>query len=121
MYVYNIFILLNDIMILNRFLCTLKDFVRNKAHPEGSIAEAYITKECINFCSMYLRGVEAKDNSLERNYDGPQMDIETGFSIFSQRARTLGAPLYEVLSSSDFNKIQWYILHNCEEIEVYLK
>ena len=29
---------------IERYLCTLKGYVRNKAHPEGSIAEGYILK-----------------------------------------------------------------------------
>ncbi|XP_028110617.1 uncharacterized protein LOC114309116 [Camellia sinensis] len=36
----------------------LKGFVANKAYPEGFIAQAYISKECTAFCSMYLDGVE---------------------------------------------------------------
>ena len=35
-----------------------KDYVRNRAYPEGSIAEAYIADECLTFCSRYLQGVE---------------------------------------------------------------
>ena len=36
----------------------LKDYVRNRAYPEGSIAEGYITDECLTFCSRYLQGIE---------------------------------------------------------------
>ncbi|XP_028062626.1 uncharacterized protein LOC114265957 [Camellia sinensis] len=52
-----------------RLLGRLKGFVVNKAHPEGFIAEAYISKECTTFCSMYLDGVETLFNRPERNYD----------------------------------------------------
>ena len=37
-----------------RALGTYKQYVRNKAHPEGSIAEAYVVNESLTFCSMYL-------------------------------------------------------------------
>ncbi|CAI0448512.1 unnamed protein product [Linum tenue] len=40
---------------IERFLRTLKGTVRNKARPEGSIAEVYEVKEGIQFCSMYLQ------------------------------------------------------------------
>ena len=30
-----------------RFMITLKQYVRNKAHPEGSIAEGYIVSEAL--------------------------------------------------------------------------
>ena len=38
-----------------RYLDTLKKYVRNHARPEGSIAEGYIVKEALTFCSMYLK------------------------------------------------------------------
>lgn len=36
---------------LCRYLSVLKSYVRNKAHPEGCIAEAYLADECMTFCS----------------------------------------------------------------------
>ena len=49
---------------------TLKEYVRNKAQPEGSIAEAYLIDECLTFCSRYLHGVDTKFNQVGRNYEG---------------------------------------------------
>ncbi|CAD6205860.1 unnamed protein product [Miscanthus lutarioriparius] len=37
--------------LVERRLYTLKRFVRNMARPEGSIAEAYVAKECLMACS----------------------------------------------------------------------
>ncbi|WMV19316.1 hypothetical protein MTR67_012701 [Solanum verrucosum] len=34
---------------IERFLCKLKRYVRNKARPEGSIVEGYIIDECLTF------------------------------------------------------------------------
>ncbi|XP_039145550.1 uncharacterized protein LOC120282769 [Dioscorea cayenensis subsp. rotundata] len=39
---------------IERFLAKLKAYVRNKARPEGCIAETYISNECLMFYSMYL-------------------------------------------------------------------
>jgi hypothetical protein len=36
---------------VERYPHTVKGYVRNKAQPEGSIAEAYIAEECLTFCS----------------------------------------------------------------------
>ncbi|XP_055961004.1 uncharacterized protein LOC130014745 [Mercurialis annua] len=106
---------------IERFLGTLKNFVRNLARPEGSIAEPYITKECLNFCSLYFHGVETRYNRVERNYDmAMQVGVHDGFSVFAHNARPLGAVMYEKLSHSDFEKILWYVLNNCENIEEYL-
>ncbi|XP_074356133.1 uncharacterized protein LOC141695821 [Apium graveolens] len=37
-----------------RFLCTLKGYVKNRYRPEGSIVEAYSIEEAIEFCTEYL-------------------------------------------------------------------
>ena len=47
-----------------RYLRTLKAYVRNRAYPEGSIAEGYIANECLTFCSRYFHGIETKFNQF---------------------------------------------------------
>ena len=37
-----------------RYLGTLKSYVRNKAHPEASIANGYAAEEALGFCTEYL-------------------------------------------------------------------
>lgn len=37
-----------------RYLGTLKSFVRNKAHPEASMANGYAAEEALGFCAEYL-------------------------------------------------------------------
>ncbi|XP_057760779.1 uncharacterized protein LOC130981179 [Arachis stenosperma] len=39
---------------IERYLCRLKQFVRNRSQPEGSIAEGYLSEEILVFCSRYL-------------------------------------------------------------------
>ncbi|CAN1148041.1 hypothetical protein LINPERHAP2_LOCUS16231, partial [Linum perenne] len=65
---------------IERYLGILKGFVRNKARPEGSIAESYLVTKCLTFCSMYLDGIETQFNAPERNYD---IKIDDELSIFS--------------------------------------
>ena len=36
------------------YFAVLKKYVRNRAHPEGSIAKGYVTKEVIEFCVDYV-------------------------------------------------------------------
>ncbi|XP_060969526.1 uncharacterized protein LOC133036800 [Cannabis sativa] len=52
-----------------RYMKKLKNYVGNKARPEGSIAESYIIDEALTFCSMYFKGVEIRFNCLDRNED----------------------------------------------------
>ena len=33
---------------------TVKGYVRNRARPDGSIVQAYLTEECISFCNNYI-------------------------------------------------------------------
>ncbi|KAL5724590.1 hypothetical protein ACHQM5_007830 [Ranunculus cassubicifolius] len=107
---------------IERFLCTLKKYVRNKAHPEGSIAEAYVDAECLTFCSMYLQGVETRFNREDRNFDGGQDEEQcTTFEVFSQNVRPIGKPKLVPLSLEFLNKVRYYVLNNSEEISSYLE
>ncbi|KAI9125897.1 hypothetical protein K1719_003315 [Acacia pycnantha] len=47
---------------IERFLGKLKSYVRNKAWPEGSIAEGYIGDEVLYFCSRYFDDIETSFN-----------------------------------------------------------
>ncbi|XP_042387698.1 uncharacterized protein LOC121979771 [Zingiber officinale] len=55
---------------IERYLCTLKKYVRNRAQFEASIAKGYLMEECMNFCTRYLDDVETKSNRPKRNFDG---------------------------------------------------
>nr|GEV65497.1 putative reverse transcriptase domain-containing protein [Tanacetum cinerariifolium] len=52
-----------------RYIKKLKGYVRNKAKPEGSIAEGYVAEEALTFSSHYFRDVTTKFNRLDRNVD----------------------------------------------------
>ena len=47
---------------IERYLHTLKNYVCNRAHLEGSIAEGYVADKCLTFCSRYLHGIETRFN-----------------------------------------------------------
>ncbi|KAL6584538.1 hypothetical protein OROMI_003827 [Orobanche minor] len=40
---------------IERYLCKLKSYVRNRSKLEGCIAEGYLVEECLTFCSRFLR------------------------------------------------------------------
>ncbi|GJR34585.1 hypothetical protein Tco_1210269 [Tanacetum coccineum] len=54
-----------------RYMKKLKNYVRNKAKPEGSIAEGYVAEEALTFSSHYFRDVTMKFNHLDCNVDCP--------------------------------------------------
>ena len=103
-----------------RYLGKLKKYVRNKARPEGSIAEAYIVEESLTFCSMYLSGFETRFNRHERNDDRQNEEISS-LSVFNQRARPFGKREEIQLPRKLIQKAHWYILNNCEELQPYLE
>jgi len=39
---------------IERYLKTLKDYVRTYSHPEGSIAEGYLMDDTLGFCTEYM-------------------------------------------------------------------
>jgi hypothetical protein len=40
---------------VERYMKTLKSYVRNMARPEASMAEGYVKDECISFITEYLQ------------------------------------------------------------------
>ena len=74
---------------IERFLLTLKSFVRNKAHLEGSIAESFLTNECLTFCSQYLSKVETRFSRPTRNDDEfDTLDDEYFLPSYGEATRT---------------------------------
>ena len=58
---------------IERWLGTFKGYVRNRARPEGSIAEAYIATEALTFCSKYIE--TADQLSKEVDEDNPGLNV----------------------------------------------
>jgi len=106
---------------VERRLLTLKRFVRNMARPEGSIAEAYVAAECLTTCSRYFNDdVETRHNREGRNREHVDMGTKGGMSIFKHGVEVLGAPWLTYLER-DYEKMVWFVLNNCEEIEPYIE
>ena len=88
---------------------TLKSYVSNKAYPEGSIAEGYLVRESLTFCSRYLSGVETLFTRPKRNDDDDddnQNEIEE--SNFLRPGRPLGKHARSDLSSLKRKRIPNY-------------
>ncbi|KAB2605769.1 hypothetical protein D8674_005486 [Pyrus ussuriensis x Pyrus communis] len=64
---------------IERYLQTLKRYVRNKGRPKSSITEAYLADKCLSFCSMYLRDVKSRCTHKGRNEDGIGRGVSGGF------------------------------------------
>lgn len=79
--------------------------MRNRAQPEGCIAEGYLAEECLTFCSRYLNNVETKINRPLRSND----------------ESVIGGAQPFVLSEVERRQTHQYILFNCEKVTPYLE
>ena len=105
----------------DRYLRTLKSYVRNKSRPEGSIAEGYIAEECTTFCSRYLHDVETKHDREERNYVIENNITNRGLTIFKSMGHTTRKSTSHVLSTEEWSQAHLYVLTNCEEVTSFIE
>ncbi|KAL7214822.1 hypothetical protein ACSBR1_027078 [Camellia fascicularis] len=95
---------------IERYLLTLKQYVRNRARPEGSIAKGYLMEECMNFCAQYLNDVETKSSRPVRNYSG---DDNLGHAI--------GENTTFYLDNTSWVQAHRYILFNTSAVQPFIK
>ena len=94
----------------------LKDYVRNRAYPEGSIAEGYIAEECLIFCSRYIQGVETVFNRPQRYSDFVD-NVE--LYKFLTAGRVMGKTETIVLDHKSMAQAHRYVLLHSEIITDY--
>ncbi|XP_066361319.1 uncharacterized protein [Miscanthus floridulus] len=104
---------------IERRLGTLKNFVRNRARPEGSIAEAYMASDTLTFCSRYMEDIDNRFNHHDDN-DG-EMPLPDDVSVFKHGVTLVGSNRSQYIDDDVLNKLVWYVLNNCEEAEEYLE
>jgi hypothetical protein len=77
--------------------------VRNKAAPEGCIAEGYIATELVTFCSRYLGNAPSFHNKPQRNPDGPK---GAGTRVSLNRLQLSQIHRYITLNSDEFIQLR---------------
>ena len=97
---------------VERYLRMVKGYVRNKAHPEGSIAEGYIIEECMTFCSLFFKDMPTRP---ERHESAAAPEPPSGLSVFGDLDYSRKGYSFEVLDESEMLRIRHYILTNTEE------
>ena len=104
---------------IERRLYTLKRYVRNRARPEGSIAETYIADECLIFCSKYMDGVETRFNREPRN-KGFSNEEAYDVDVFGHGVHFTSASELQY-DENCFDQMVWYVLNNCSQVEKYVR
>ena len=97
-----------------RYMKKLKNYVGNKARPEGSIAEGYIADEALTFCSMYFKDVETRFNRPDRNADEV---IPRKLSVFQSQCRPITKEIVKPVNHAIRSQAEWYIYNNSSEIQ----
>ena len=98
-----------------QYMKKLKNYVRNKVRPEGSIAEGYVADEALTFCSQYLQGVQTKFNRPERNLDIviPKRQL----LVYESQCRPSCKKKIISLDYLHRKEAKWFVLNNCLGIQ----
>ena len=109
-------VILLAIFLIERYLMRLKSYVRNKAQPEGSIAEGYIKEECLTFCSRYFEGVETPFNRPHRNDENV---VGKEMYMFNSGGRKLGKVEILEVDGKSLAQAHRYVLLNHSKIQPF--
>jgi hypothetical protein len=104
---------------IERWLYTLKLYVRNRSRPEGSIAEAYIADECLTFCPKYMDDVETRFNGEPRN-KGFSNQEAYGVDVFGHGVNFTSTPEF-VYDENGIDQMVWFVLNNYAQVGNYVK
>ena len=89
--------------------------MRNKACPEDSIVEGYISEECLTFCSRFFEDVSTKLNRPDRQERSAVSEPPSGLSVFSSIDFSKNrSGQVESASSNGLRMMRHYILSNCD-------
>lgn len=91
----------------------LKGHVRNRARPEGYIAECYLADECVQFCGRYISQAANVGLKHASNEDLVFKNIVAGHPPSAREVKIITSDLYDIACR--------YILSNGSEVEVYIK
>jgi hypothetical protein len=86
----------------------LKHYVRNRACPEGSIIEGYVTEEVIEFCLDYMERLEL--------VGVPRSVHEGKLTSVGTSGRAKFRP-----TSTEYNHAHFSVMNHMEEITPYMK
>jgi len=94
------------------YLEHLKFYVRNKAQPEGSIAEGYLAENVLTFFYQYMEGMETRTNRSSRVDDSSNIDISKLNTLFPPIGRVVSVASAVEMSTERTQEHQ-YVLFNC--------
>lgn len=103
----------NFVCLVYRYMKVLKNYVKNRAKLEGSIAENYLADECLRFCGRYMKQVAAVSNKRKRNERVEDETIVKGSTLSKGCSLQLSDSLHKV--------VHLCVLLNSEEVVPYIE
>jgi hypothetical protein len=107
-----------------RYLFNLKKNIKNKAHAEASICEAYIVEEISTFISYYFEPqLRTRINRIPRYDDGGVVPSSGNLSIFSNTRRLTPKNVVRgrYLSEIEFKQAHNYVLFNFDKLRPFIQ
>ncbi|GJT37325.1 hypothetical protein Tco_0937190 [Tanacetum coccineum] len=99
-----------------KYMKKLKNYVRNKAKPEGSFAEGYVAEEALTFCSRYLKDVEMRfhrpgrnDDGLPEQLDSSSLEVDANILVYRERSY-IDQGIHHIFTDMEFYQNNQYIL-----------
>jgi len=121
----SLFFLIENIWLIQcKYLFNLKKKVKNKAHVESSICEAYIIEEISTYISYYFEPhLRTRINRVPRHDDGGEVFSNGNLSIFSNPERPTPKNIVRgrSLSEIEFRQAHNYVLFNCDELRPFIQ
>lgn len=100
--------------------------MRNKARPEGCIAESFLAKETMAFCSGFIDDFKSLLKKLSWNLDGNNeidglFTTKQASNLFPHAGRALGKPRRYVIRGLAKLQAHRYVLFNCSDVNPFLR
>ena len=92
-----------------RYMKTLKGYVRNHHRPEGCIAECYVAEEALEFCSDYLKNRK----SIGKPHEHVDERIRSG--------KPLSKATIDAVDAQLLDQAHLYVLRNTAVVEPYIE
>jgi len=84
---------------IERYMKTLKDYVRTYAHPKGSIAEGYRLEDTLGFCTKYMKQYRGTTQRVWDAMEDAMMNDEV-LSAYDSRKRKMSEEMRSYVHAS---------------------
>ena len=78
-----------------------------------------MASDTLIFCSRYMEDIDNRCNHDDDS--GGEMPLADDISIFNHGVTLVGSNRIQYIDDVVLNKLVWYVLNNCDEVEEYLE